>query len=285
MKESMGDSSAAGLRRYQFYFTRFENHQKSIKFAERIRVDAEKKMNKMQDMEGTSLNQVAFLLDAVNTVIDCRRLLQWSYPWAFLLEDGSSLKTHFKMHQDMLEELTEELSGMTEQPLAKLMATKQRTAIINHTRVSHLPLDHFINPNWRNSLLVCIAYHSFINGSSSAASYSFILSSAAAVSLISSSSSSYLTNLDYLSLLIPISLTHIIVLYHYLAAASNAACDKDAMCRSDAIICYLCFNHVSLFGNAFVSVCYLRLFVKLPIGQLTLKALILCTIVSVSLHH
>jgi hypothetical protein len=40
MKESMGDSSAAGLRRYQFYFTRFENHQKSIKFAERIRVDA-----------------------------------------------------------------------------------------------------------------------------------------------------------------------------------------------------------------------------------------------------
>jgi hypothetical protein len=56
-------------------------------------------MNKMQDMEGTSLNQVAFLLEAVNTVIDCRRLLQWSYPWAFLLEDGSSLKTHFKMHQ------------------------------------------------------------------------------------------------------------------------------------------------------------------------------------------
>jgi len=137
LKESMGDSSAAGLRRYQFYFTRFENHQKSIKFAERIRADAEKKMNKMQDMEGSSMNQVHFLLEAVNTVIDCRRLLQWSYPWAFLLDDGSSLKTHFKMHQDMLEELTEELSGMTEQPLAKLMGTKQRTAIINHTRVIH----------------------------------------------------------------------------------------------------------------------------------------------------
>jgi len=135
LKESMGDSSAAGLRRYQFYFTRFENHQKSIKFAERIRADADKKMHKMQDMEGTSGSQVAFLLDAVNTVIDCRRLLQWSYPWSYLLDDGSSLKTHFKMHQDMLEELTEELSGMTEQPLAKLMATKQRTAIINHTRV------------------------------------------------------------------------------------------------------------------------------------------------------
>jgi ariadne-1 len=135
LKESQGDSSAAGLRRYQFYFTRFENHQKSIKFAERIRADADKKMHKMQDMEGTSGSQVAFLLDAVNTVIDCRRLLQWSYPWSFLLDDGSSLKTHFKMHQDMLEELTEELSGMTEQPLAKLMATKQRTAIINHTRV------------------------------------------------------------------------------------------------------------------------------------------------------
>jgi hypothetical protein len=51
------------------------------------------------------------------------------------MEDNSTLKTHFKMHQDMLEEFTEELSGMTEQPLAKLLQPKMREAIINHTRV------------------------------------------------------------------------------------------------------------------------------------------------------
>lgn len=38
-------------------------------------------MNKMQDLEGVSLNQVTFLLEAVKTVIECRRLLQWSYAW------------------------------------------------------------------------------------------------------------------------------------------------------------------------------------------------------------
>lgn len=51
------------------------------------------------------------------------------------MEDNSTLKVHFKMHQDMLEEFTEELSGMTEQPLAKLLQAKMREAIINHTRV------------------------------------------------------------------------------------------------------------------------------------------------------
>jgi len=134
-KESKGDSGSGGLRRYQFYYTRFENHQKSIKFAERMVADTEKKMNKMQDMEGVNLQQVQFLLDAVLTVIECRRLLQWSYCWAFAMEENSTLKVHFKMHQDMLEEFTEELSGMTEQPLAKLLQAKQRAAVINHTKV------------------------------------------------------------------------------------------------------------------------------------------------------
>jgi len=134
-REAKGDSGSAGLRRYQFYYTRFENHMKAIKFAERMVADTEKRMNKMQDMGGASLNQVSWLLDAVNTVIDCRRLLQWSYVWAFVMEEDSVLKAHFKMHQDMLEEFTEELSAMTEQPLAKLVTDKARTAVINHTRV------------------------------------------------------------------------------------------------------------------------------------------------------
>lgn len=134
-KELGGDQNAEGLRRYQFYFTRYENHQKAIRFAERMRGECEKKMNKMQDLEGSSLNAVSFLLDAVNGVIECRRLLQWSYVWAFNMKEESQLRIHFKMHQDMLEEMTEELQGLTEQPLKKLLESKLRTAIINHTRV------------------------------------------------------------------------------------------------------------------------------------------------------
>lgn len=38
-KQSKGDASGVGLRRYQFYFSRYENHMKSIKFAERMIAD------------------------------------------------------------------------------------------------------------------------------------------------------------------------------------------------------------------------------------------------------
>jgi len=100
-----------------------------------MRAETDKKMTKLTDMDGGNLTHVTFLLDAVNTVIDCRRILQWSYPWSYMLDDGSPIKAHLKMHMDMLEEFTEELSHMTEQPLQKLLQSKARSAIINHTRV------------------------------------------------------------------------------------------------------------------------------------------------------
>jgi len=86
-------------------------------------------------MKGVSLSGVKFLLDAVETVIACRKLLQWSYVWSYILKDQGVHKDLFRHHLSALEEFTEELGALTEQPLDKLMLDIERTDVINKTRV------------------------------------------------------------------------------------------------------------------------------------------------------
>jgi len=135
VKERQGEESGNEFRRYQFYYTRWDVYRKSIAFAERIKETAEKRMEALQAMKGVSLSGVKFLLDAVETVIACRKLLQWSYVWSYILKDQGVQKDLFRHHLGALEEFTEELGALTEQPLDKLMLDIERTDVINKTRV------------------------------------------------------------------------------------------------------------------------------------------------------
>jgi len=134
-KDRSGDESGDDFRRYQFYFGRWEHYRNSIKFAERIKENAEKRMEALQNMKGSSGSAVHFLLDAVETVISCRKLLEWSYAWSYFLKEEGPVRELFKNHLNNLEEFTEELGELTEQPLDKLMLDSQRTEVINRTRV------------------------------------------------------------------------------------------------------------------------------------------------------
>eukprot|EP00456_Euglypha_rotunda_P009057 TRINITY_DN1191_c0_g1_i4.p1 TRINITY_DN1191_c0_g1~~TRINITY_DN1191_c0_g1_i4.p1 ORF type:complete len:530 (+),score=90.38 TRINITY_DN1191_c0_g1_i4:152-1591(+) len=134
-KERQGEESGNEFRRYQFYYTRWDIYRKSIAFAERIKETAEKRMEALQAMKGASLSSVKFLLDAVEIVITCRKLLQWAYVWNYILKDEGVIRDLFRHHLGALEEFTEELGALTEQPLDRLMLDAERTDVINKTRV------------------------------------------------------------------------------------------------------------------------------------------------------
>jgi len=134
-KERQGEEGGNEFRRYQFYYTRWDTYRKSIAFAERIKETAEKRMEALQAMKGASLSSVKFLLDAVETVISCRKLVQWAYVWSYILKGQGLVQDLFKHHLGALEEFTEELGYLTEQPLDKLMLDAERTDVINKTRV------------------------------------------------------------------------------------------------------------------------------------------------------
>jgi len=92
-------------------------------------------MDALQNMKGSGSTSVQFLLDAVETVISCRKLLEWSYAWSYFLKESGPMRELFRNHLNNLEEFTEELGELTEQPLDKLMLDSQRTEVVNKTRV------------------------------------------------------------------------------------------------------------------------------------------------------
>ena len=65
-------------------------------------------------------------------MIDCRRVLKYTYVLGYFLQDASAEKQLFEHHQEMLEKNTEKLSEYTEYPLDKI----DRSQVINLTRVT-----------------------------------------------------------------------------------------------------------------------------------------------------
>lgn len=99
-----GDQSSmakakAELERYLHYYQRYHNHDQSAKYAVRQKEVAEKKLLEQAELE--------HLVQAILQVIDCRRVLKYTYVMGYFLSDESKLRGLFEHHQEMLEKNTE----------------------------------------------------------------------------------------------------------------------------------------------------------------------------------
>jgi hypothetical protein len=107
--------------RFLWYMERYDNHQNSLQFAlkscETISAQAE-------DLEASGIMiSCEFLKDAVNLLVDCRRLLAWTYACAFFIVSDSD-RERFQFQQLYLEETTEKLHGLVES-MVKEMSVPQ----------------------------------------------------------------------------------------------------------------------------------------------------------------
>ena len=88
----------------------------------------------MHELQMTSQDSswidVQFLKEATEQLIELRRVLKYTYVYAFYLTDTNA-KTLFEHNQAMLESHTERLSELCEIPLAK--AAENRAEVINDT--------------------------------------------------------------------------------------------------------------------------------------------------------
>ncbi|KAF1323544.1 Ariadne-like ubiquitin ligase, partial [Globisporangium splendens] len=131
-----GDSDAARakaeLDRYLHYYQRFANHSEAGKFAQRMRDGTESRMIELQASHGeSSWIDVQFLNAATEQLIECRRVLKYTYVFGYYLPPGKE-KNLFEYLQENLEKNAEHLTGLSEAPLDKM----NRSEIINYTRVT-----------------------------------------------------------------------------------------------------------------------------------------------------
>merc|ERR1712218_163092 len=79
---------------------------------------------------GSNMSKVSFLLDAIELVIECRRVLKWTYVCGFAMTSESERRL-FEYKQSDLEEYTEKLNQLAEGSLAELQ--KNKSNVLNWT--------------------------------------------------------------------------------------------------------------------------------------------------------
>mmetsp|Transcript_14707 Transcript_14707/g.30234 ORF Transcript_14707/g.30234 Transcript_14707/m.30234 type:complete len:555 (-) Transcript_14707:68-1732(-) len=130
----MSDAAKAKreLDRYLHYYQRYHAHGQAQKFAKKQLAQTEQRMVQLQDGNSdTSWIDVQFLKTATEQLIECRRVLKYTYTFAYYLKDSGGNKERFEHHQEMLEKFTERLSELSEMDLEKM----DRTDVVNMTRV------------------------------------------------------------------------------------------------------------------------------------------------------
>lgn len=125
------------VNRYLFYFERYFNHGQSLKIADKQRSQTIDKMKGLV-AGGMHFKNVDFLLKGVELVMECRRVLKWTYVKAFHIK-AKSERTLFEYRQSDLEKHTENLNKLTEGTIEQL--TQNRLTILDWSRALFKYLD------------------------------------------------------------------------------------------------------------------------------------------------
>jgi ariadne-1 len=123
------------LDRYLHYYKRYHAHQEAQKFAKRQLKETEHRMEMLQQSNDENRwTDVEYLKAATEQLIECRRVLKYTYVFAYYLDSvthSTMQRERFEHHQEMLEKFTEKLSELSEKPLPEM----DRTDVVNQTRV------------------------------------------------------------------------------------------------------------------------------------------------------
>lgn len=136
------------LDRYLHYYKRYHAHSEAQKFAKKQLKETETRMVLLQEStENATWTDVEFLKVANEQLVECRRVLKYTYCFAYYMplpttgKDSSAYDTteqmkqmqkdRFEHHQEMLERFTENLSELAEKPLQNI----DRVSVVNQTRV------------------------------------------------------------------------------------------------------------------------------------------------------
>ncbi len=118
------------LDRYLHYYKRFHGHSQAQDFARKSVRETEARMVLLQEQNSETVwTDVEFLKAANELLVECRRVLKYTYVHAYYLEDVGK-RSRFEYHQEMLERFTETLSELSEKPLKEM----NRTEVVNQVR-------------------------------------------------------------------------------------------------------------------------------------------------------
>lgn len=136
------------LEYYMFYYHRFESHRNALKIADEQRKSCHKKEQEIFAKFDVRSADTKYLMEAVDVIIESRRVLQYSYVYGFYLKKGTQEKNLFEYLQEDLEKHTNHLSTLYETAVEQISDyhafIKWKEDVTNYTRVTKKFLEHFV---------------------------------------------------------------------------------------------------------------------------------------------
>ena len=148
-EENEQKNAQSYLKRYMFYFSRYEAHEKSAEIAKKSIQNAKECVRSFIINKGMydtikqyKYSDLQFIEDAISEIIQCKQILQWSYCFGYYLADGCKLKILFETQQGLLESFSDQLHEKAEKKVDDrnqwytLSDIKFRTELINLTKTA-----------------------------------------------------------------------------------------------------------------------------------------------------
>jgi len=116
MRRALAKSS---LERYMHYYERWLAHGSSqVKAVNDLKEMTESKIARLGDLQNTPASQLKFVMDALEQIAECRRVLKWTYGYGFYnMEDDGMKKKFFEYIQADAEVGLERLTKAVETDL------------------------------------------------------------------------------------------------------------------------------------------------------------------------
>lgn len=130
-KDGKGSKAKAELDRYLHYYKRYAGHEQAGKFATKLRRVTQRRIRQIQENATGEWVDAEFLANATEVVIECRRVLKYTYTLCYYMPDGAE-KSLLEHQQEMLERYTEGLAEITEKPDGDV----DRADVNNYSRVT-----------------------------------------------------------------------------------------------------------------------------------------------------
>ena len=111
-KKKMEDTKYE-LERYVNYFEQYMNHNKAQDLAIKLRPKIETYKEQFSETKHVPFLELQFLTDAINTIIDCRRMLKNSYVFGYYLKKCKEIAL-FEHNQSLMDSNTDRLHEMME---------------------------------------------------------------------------------------------------------------------------------------------------------------------------
>ncbi|GLT92181.1 hypothetical protein SLE2022_100320 [Rubroshorea leprosula] len=114
------------LERYTHYFERWANNEKSMKQAlDDLKKVQELQLEKLADVQCRTEISLNFLTDAWKQIVECRRILKWTYAYGYYLpEEEKTKKRLFEHLQGQAESELERLHYCAERELEPFLSTE-----------------------------------------------------------------------------------------------------------------------------------------------------------------